>query len=154
MIDGSVHAGPNAVLAFHREGYRKTDLELGDLLETLTYRGFWHATRAHHKEGLKEIWRSLSKKAFVKSLQRLIPEMTEDDLIETPSGVRTQAITPGGALVDDFLIVRGAHSIHVCNAPSPAATASLEIGRVVADQVPNLRTAVTMGAPGREVPTV
>lgn len=150
MIDGSVHAGPNAVLAFHREGYQKLDVELGDLVETLTYRGFWNVARAHPREGLKEVWRSLSKKAFLTSLQRLIPELTEDDLIEAPSGIRAQAITPDGALVDDFLILRDVHSIHVCNAPSPAATASLEIGKAVADQVPDLRTAVTVGMFGRE----
>jgi L-2-hydroxyglutarate oxidase len=143
MIDGSVHAGPNAVLACHREGYRRTDLKMSDLLETLTYGGFWHAARRHGKEGLKEIWRSLSKRSFLRSLQRLIPSLEEDDLIEVPSGVRAQAMRPDGALVDDFLIIQDAHSIHVCNAPSPAATASLEIGKAVADRVPDLRTAVT-----------
>jgi (S)-2-hydroxyglutarate dehydrogenase len=154
MIDGSVHAGPNAVLAFCREGYRKTDVGLGDLLETLTYRGFWNAARRHGGEGLKEIWRSLSKRSFVRSLQRLIPAVEEDDLIEAPSGVRAQAMTPDGALVDDFLIAQDAHSIHVCNAPSPAATASLEIGRAVADRVPDLRTAVTLGMPDHEARTI
>ena len=147
MIDGSVHAGPNAVLAFHREGYRKTDVNVGDLWQTLTYRGFWNAASQHGKEGLKEIWRSLSKKLFVRSLQRLIPNITEADLIAAPSGVRAQAMRPDGALVDDFLIVQDARSIHVCNAPSPAATASREIGKAVADRVPELRTAVTVGIP-------
>jgi L-2-hydroxyglutarate oxidase len=150
MIDGSVHAGPNAVLAFGREGYRKTDLDWGDLFETLTYPGFWHIARRHHKEGLKEMWRSVSKKSFVRSLQRLIPEVVADDLTEAPSGVRAQALMPDGKLVDDFLIVHGENSIHVCSAPSPAATASLEIGKAVANQVPELRSAMTVGARGPE----
>ncbi len=94
MIDGSVHAGPNAVLAFRREGYRKSDFRLGDLFETLTYRGFWNVARRHYKEGLKEIWRSLNKRAFVKSLQRLIPAVAENDLVEASSGVRAQALLP------------------------------------------------------------
>lgn len=144
MIDGGVHAGPNAVLACHREGYRKTDLKMSDLWETLTYGGFWHAALRHGKEGLKEIWRSLSKRAFLRSLQGLIPSLEEDDLVEASSGVRAQAMRPDGTLLDDFLIIQDAHSIHVCNAPSPAATASLEIGKAVADRVPELRTAVTV----------
>lgn len=144
MIDGSVHAGPNAVLAFEREGYRRTDLNLWDLFETLTYPGFWNIARKHHKEGLKEMWRSVSKSSFVSSLQRLIPEIVESDLAEAPAGVRAQALMPDGKLVDDFLIVHGENSIHVCNAPSPAATASLEIGKAVVDQVPELRSAATV----------
>jgi len=142
MIDGSIHAGPNAVLAFQREGYRKSDLGFNDLCETLTYRGFWNVARRHFREGLKETWRSMSKKAFVKSLQRLIPTVAESDLIEAPSGVRAQALLPNGLLVDDFLIQRGTNSIHICNAPSPAATASLEIGKAIASEVPELRTDV------------
>jgi L-2-hydroxyglutarate oxidase len=143
MIDGSVHAGPNAVLAFKREGYHKTDVNLSDLFETLTFPGFWKLARKNFGEGMKEIYRSLSKKAFVKSLQQLIPEVTESDLVPTHPGVRAQALMPNGQLVDDFLILNGQNSIHVCNAPSPAATASLEIGRYVAEHVPELRTAVT-----------
>ena len=142
MIDGSVHAGPNAVLAFEREGYHKTDLNLGDFFETLTYPGFWNIARRNYKEGLKEMWRSVNKSSFVRSLQRLIPEVVEDDLNVAPAGVRAQALMPNGKLVDDFLILRGDDSIHVCNAPSPAATASLEIGKAVAAQVPELRSAV------------
>ena len=148
MIDGSVHAGPNAVLAFEREGYRKSDFRFGDLCETLTYRGFWNVARRHYKKGLKEIWRSVNKRAFVKSLQRLIPAIAESDLIEAPSGVRAQALLPDGNLVDDFLIQRDTNSIHICNAPSPAATASLEIGKVVANEVPKLRSAVMESVPG------
>ena len=142
MIDGSVHAGPNAVLALQREGYGKTELGFRDLVETLTYRGFWKFARKHYKEGLQEMQRSVSKKAFVKSLQQLIPEISTNDLVPTAAGVRAQALMPDGKLADDFLIINGPRSMHVCNAPSPAATASLEIGKAVANQVPDLRTAV------------
>ena len=135
MIDGSVHAGPNAVLVLKREGYRKTDLNCVDLLETLTYRGFWKLARRHYKEGIMEIYRSLSKKAFARNLQQIIPEVDKSDLVPTHSGVRAQALSPDGQLGDDFLIVNGRNSIHLCNAPSPAATASLEIG----NRVPELR---------------
>jgi L-2-hydroxyglutarate oxidase len=139
MIDGSVHAGPNAVLAWQREGYEKTDIDLRDLLETLTYRGFWNLARHHYKEGFAEMYRSFSKKAFVRSLQQLIPEVQAEDLVPAQSGVRAQALLPNGGLVNDFLLVHGTNSIHVCNAPSPAATASLEIGKEVARQIPELR---------------
>lgn len=144
MIDGAVHAGPNAVLAFKREGYHKTDFNCADSFETLTFAGFWKLARKHFKEGLMEVYRSLSKKAFVRSLQQLIPEITENDLTPTHAGVRAQALMPDGRLVDDFLILNAPNAVHLCNAPSPAATASLEIGRYVADQIPDLRTAVTI----------
>ncbi len=144
MIDGSVHAGPNAVLALQREGYHKADVVFRDLLETLTYRGFWNLARKHYKEGLAEMHRSFSKKAFVRSLQQLIPELTASDLIPAKAGVRAQALLPSGALVDDFLLVHGTNSIHVCNAPSPAATASLEIGKEVVNHIPELRTSSTV----------
>jgi L-2-hydroxyglutarate oxidase len=140
MIDGSVHAGPNAVLALRREGYRKSNVGLGTLLEIATYSGCWQLARRHMKAGLKEVWRSLSKKAFTDSLRRLIPEIRESDLTPTTSGVRAQALLPNGQLMDDFLIQPGPNSLHVCNAPSPAATASLEIGEAIAAQVPELRT--------------
>jgi L-2-hydroxyglutarate oxidase len=143
MIDGSVHAGPNAVLALRREGYRKSDIGLGAVLESLSYPGFWRLARKHYREGLKEMHRSLSKNAFVHSLQKMIPEICAEDLVPAAAGVRAQALLPDGRLVDDFLTLRGPNSIHVCNAPSPAATASLEIGKAVADEVPELRTAVT-----------
>ncbi len=143
MIGGSIHAGPNAVLALRREGYRKTDIGLGAVLEALTYPGLWRLGRKHYKEGLREIHRSLSKKAFVQSLQQLIPEIRAQDLIPAPAGVRAQALLPNGILVDDFLTLPGPDSIHVCNAPSPAATASLEIGQAIAEQVPEMRMAVT-----------
>ncbi|HEY5705647.1 MAG TPA: L-2-hydroxyglutarate oxidase [Terrimicrobiaceae bacterium] len=143
MIDGSVHAGPNAVLAFKREGYQKTDINFADLFETLTFGGFWKLARKNLKEGLKEMYRSVSKQAFVRSLQQLIPEITESDLVPTHAGVRAQALMPDGKLVDDFLILNAPNAIHVCNAPSPAATASLEIARAVAERVPELRKLVT-----------
>jgi (S)-2-hydroxyglutarate dehydrogenase len=136
MIDDSVHAGPNAVLAFKREGYRRMDINCADLFETLTFPGFWNLVRKHYRDGMTEMLRSVSKRAFVKGLQQLIPELTEDDLVPTHSGVRAQALMADGKLVDDFLIVTGKNSIHVCNAPSPAATASLEIGRFIANQLP------------------
>jgi L-2-hydroxyglutarate oxidase len=136
MIDGSVHAGPNAVLSFKREGYHRGDVDWRDLGEVLTFPGFWRLAARHAREGLKEMYRSLSKAAFVRSLQRLIPEVRAEDLVPAEAGVRAQALRSDGALVDDFLIVRGPRSLHVCNAPSPAATASLEIGRAVAAQVP------------------
>lgn len=138
MIDGTVHAGPNAVLAFKREGYSKTDFALADFLDTLGYAGFWKLARTNFGEGWMEMRRSLSKNLFVRSLQRLIPEVRAEDLEPCAAGVRAQALLPDGKLVDDFLIVKGHHSIHVCNAPSPAATASLQIGQAVADQVPVL----------------
>ena len=146
MIDGSVHAGPNAVLALQREGYRKTDVDLRDVFEMATYPGLWHLVRKHHREGLAEVYRSLSKRVFVRDLQRLIPEVTEPDLIRTKSGVRAQALKRDGNLVSDFLLVSGPSSIHVCNAPSPAATASLEIGKAVAAKVPELRKSASVGA--------
>lgn len=136
MIDGSVHAGPNAVLSFKREGYKKTDFDLQDFTETMTYPGFWRLAAKNAGEGIQEIIRSLSKAAFVRSLQRLIPEVQADDLIPTHAGVRAQALKPDGKLVDDFLIVRGENSLHVCNAPSPAATSSIEIGKAIAEQIP------------------
>lgn len=136
MIDGAIHAGPNAVLALKREGYNRTDLDWGDLLETLTFPGFWRLARKYYRDGIREMARSFSKRAFLRSLQRLVPEIADADLVPAESGVRAQALTSAGELVDDFLIVEGKDSIHVCNAPSPGATASLEIGHFVANRVP------------------
>lgn len=141
MIDGSVHAGPNAVLALKREGYHKSDINGADLWDTIAFPGFWKLARNYYKEGWAEIYRSFNKQAFVRSLQQLIPEIEAEDLIPAHAGVRAQALRPDGGLVDDFLIVDGWNSIHVCNAPSPAATASLEIGKAVANRIPELRTA-------------
>jgi L-2-hydroxyglutarate oxidase len=136
MIDGSVHAGPNAVLSLKREGYKKTDFDLRDFVEVMTYPGFWKLAAKHADEGIKEIVRSLSKAAFVRSLQRLIPEVQAEDLIPTHAGVRAQALMNDGKLVDDFLIIKGKNSVHVCNAPSPAATSSIAIGKAIVAQIP------------------
>ena len=136
MIDGSVHAGPNAVLAFKREGYKKTDFNLRDFCEIVSFDGFWKLARKNLGEGMKEIYRSFSKAAFVRSLQRLIPEIQPADLVPCKAGVRAQALLSDGNLVDDFLIIRGRNALHVCNAPSPAATASLEIARAIVKQIP------------------
>jgi len=135
MIDGSVHAGPNAVLSLKREGYHRTSFNLRDSMEIMTYPGFWRLIVRHTKMGISEMHRSFSKGAFVRSLQRLIPEIQADDLVPAEAGVRAQALRRDGGLVDDFMIVRGANAIHVCNAPSPAATASLEIGRTIVEQL-------------------
>lgn len=136
MIDGSVHAGPNAVLSLKREGYNKTDFDLRDFTEVMTYPGFWKLAASHADEGIQEIIRSFSKAAFVRSLQKLIPEVQAEDLVPTHAGVRAQALMNDGKLVDDFLIVQGKNATHVCNAPSPAATSSLEIGKAIAGAVP------------------
>ena len=135
MIDSSVHAGPNAVLAFKREGYKKTDFNLRDFCEIMSYRGFWKLARKNLGEGMAEIYRSFSKPAFVRSLQRLIPEIESADLVPCKAGVRAQALLNDGNLVDDFLMIRGHNALHVCNAPSPAATASLEIARAIVAQI-------------------
>jgi L-2-hydroxyglutarate oxidase len=132
MVGGRVEAGPNAVLALAREGYRKTDLNLADLSETLGFSGFRKLSRRYWKEGIQEMWRSVSKGAFVRNLQQLIPEITAADLEPAPAGVRAQALSADGSLVDDFHIVSDRRCLHVCNAPSPAATASLEIGKHIA----------------------
>ena len=143
MIDGSVHCGPNAVLAFKREGYKKTDFNLRDFCETMSYRGFWRLARKNFGEGMKEIYRSVSKAAFVHSLQQLIPEVEAADLLPCEAGVRAQALLNDGRLVDDFLIVRGQNALHVCNAPSPGATASLEIGKAIVAQISQRSAKVT-----------
>ena len=132
MIDGGVHAGPNAVLAFKREGYRKTDFAAGDLIETLAYSGFWKMASEHLASGLAEMRRSLVKKYFVNSLRQMLPEIGPDDLMPCVAGVRAQAVFNDGRLVDDFLIDQGSGYLNVINAPSPAATASLVIGRHLA----------------------
>ncbi|MEI2664842.1 L-2-hydroxyglutarate oxidase [Rossellomorea sp. LJF3] len=138
MIGGGIEAGPNAVLSLKREGYKKTDFDVKDLSEVMKYKGFWKLASKYWKEGAKEMWRSYSKKAFVKSLQELIPSVQEADLVPASSGVRAQALQSDGTLVDDFFIVPSKRSIHVCNAPSPAATACFPIGKAIADKVPEL----------------
>lgn len=136
MIDGSVHAGPNAVLALAREGYNWGRMNLRDMIGALTYPGLWRIARRHLHYGLGEVARSLSKPRFTASLARLIPEITEADLIPSSAGVRAQAVKPDGQFVDDFLIVAKGCQVHVLNAPSPAATASLEIAQCVVSRLP------------------
>ncbi|OFZ53954.1 MAG: hydroxyglutarate oxidase [Bdellovibrionales bacterium RIFOXYC1_FULL_54_43] len=136
MIDGTVHAGPNAVLALKREGYGWTEFSLRDFTETMIFPGFWKLALRNMGEGSKEMWRSLSKKAFVRNLQSLIPEVTDADVVTSQSGVRAQALLPDGQLVDDFLIEKDVNAVHVLNAPSPAATCSIEIGRAIAEMLP------------------
>jgi len=130
-IDGGVLAGPNAVLALKREGYRKTDVGLADLKEILVFPGFWRMARRHWRSALREAWRSLSKGAFLRALRRLAPDLRGSDLRPGGSGVRAQAVDRQGRFVDDFLIVPAGRMIHVLNVPSPAATASLVIGRTI-----------------------
>lgn len=131
-VQGGIEAGPNAVLAFKREGYRMMNVSLRDLAQYGTYLGFWRMAIQHWQMGFGEFYRSLSKAAFVKALQRLLPELEEKDVVRGGSGVRAQALEPNGRLVDDFRIVQADHMIHVLNAPSPAATASISIGRTIA----------------------
>jgi L-2-hydroxyglutarate oxidase len=127
-IHGYVEAGPNAVLALAREGYRKTDFKLRDLWETLSFSGFRSVARRYWRVGIAEQYRSLSKRAFTRALQRLVPEIAIDDLQPGGAGVRAQAVAADGALLDDFVIRQIGNAIHVLNAPSPGATASLAIG--------------------------
>jgi L-2-hydroxyglutarate oxidase LhgO len=132
-VNGKVDAGPSAVLALEREGYRRTNVSLHDLASSLTFPGFWRMAAKHWRSGFGEYYRSLSKSAFVRALQRLLPEVCEADLVPGDSGVRAQAVGRDGALVDDFQIVPSARMLHVLNVPSPAATASLLIGRTIVD---------------------
>ena len=131
VIDGGIEAGPNAVLAFRREGYHFSDLDLGELIETLRFRGFRKLAQKYWRTGLKEMRRSYSKAHFVKALQKLIPEINRDDVVRGRSGVRAMACHRSGQLADDFLILQTKKGIHVVNAPSPAATASLAIGEEI-----------------------
>ena len=135
MIQGGVECGPNAVLAFAREGYTKSKINLRDLGESLTYPGFLRMALRHWKKGLNEMWRSCSKAAFVRGLQKLVPEIKAADLRPAPAGVRAQAILRDGTLVDDFLFTESESAIHVINAASPAATAALNIGRILSDKI-------------------
>jgi len=131
-VHGEVEAGPNAVLAFAKEGYRFGRVNPGELAGTLMYRGFWHMARRYWRMGSYEMYRSLRKTAFVQALQRLLPALTENDVVPGGAGVRAQAVSPDGSLVDDFRIVATADAVHVLNAPSPAATASIAIARHIA----------------------
>jgi L-2-hydroxyglutarate oxidase LhgO len=132
-IDGNVWAGPNAVLALARTGYRRRDVSLRDLAENLRNRGFQRLARRYWRTGLAEMWRDVSKRAFAAELRRYVPELQNDDLVFGPSGIRAQAVDPDGSIVDDFRLGGSSHVLHVRNAPSPAATASLAIGRHLAE---------------------
>jgi L-2-hydroxyglutarate oxidase len=132
-INGSVDAGPNAVFAFRREGYHRTDFNLTDMASSLIFPGFWRMAVRHWRSGVDEFRRSFSKPAFVRALQRLIPEVIEKDLVPGSSGVRAQALKRDGTLVDDFQFVPSRRMLHVLNVPSPAATASIAIGRSIVD---------------------
>ncbi|MBM4319093.1 MAG: L-2-hydroxyglutarate oxidase [Deltaproteobacteria bacterium] len=146
MIRGGVEAGPNAVLSFKREGYGRFSFSLPDMMRFTFSRGFWRMAGRHWRMGLHELWRSFSKRAFVEALRQLVPELTLADVHRSGAGVRAQALEPDGALVDDFRIVQGERMVHVLNAPSPAATASIAIGRSIARQAE-----ATFDLPGRRV---
>ena len=135
MLDGSVHAGPNAVLALHREGYHWRKLSLTDVSDVARFPGTWHLARRFARTGADEVLRSLSRKRFARSLARLVPAITEHDLVRAQAGVRAQAMRRDGSLVDDFLIDTAPRQVHVLNAPSPAATSALEIADHIATQV-------------------
>ncbi|HEV7978046.1 L-2-hydroxyglutarate oxidase [Amycolatopsis sp.] len=136
MLDGSVHAGPNAVLALSREGYGWGDISAKDLAEVARFPGVWKLAKKYaYPTGLDEVRRSFSRRRFAASLARLVPAVQPEDIVRHGSGVRAQALLPSGALVDDFLIESAPNQVHVLNAPSPAATSALEIAKYVADQV-------------------
>lgn len=135
MIHGGVECGPNAVFAFAREGYRKSDVNLRELAACLTYSGFIRMASKYWQMGLGEMWRSLNKSAFVKALQQLVPEIRAEHLVPAPAGVRAQAVDSSGRLLDDFAFTQTARMVHVLNAPSPAATAAFSIGQSVADKL-------------------
>ena len=137
-VDGEVEAGPNAVFAFAREGYGWTRINPRELAQSLRYPGVWQLARKHWRVAAYEYYRSFSKRAFVRSLQRLVPELQEEDVVRHGAGVRAQALNRDGSLADEFVIISSERSLHVLNAPSPAATASLAIGRHLAAQVPEL----------------
>lgn len=137
MISGGIEAGPNAVLAFKREGYKFSDFNFKDMGQTLAWPGFWKIVAKYGQTGIGEIYRSLSKAAFTRSLQKLIPEINQDDLIEGGAGVRAQACDKKGNLIDDFNFLQNGNIIHVRNAPSPAATSSLSIGKLISEKILN-----------------
>ncbi|MFZ3278911.1 MAG: L-2-hydroxyglutarate oxidase [Candidatus Sulfotelmatobacter sp.] len=132
-VSGRIDAGPNAVLAFRREGYRRTDFKLKDLASSLAFPGFWRMAAKYWRSGFAEVHRSFSKPAFVRALQRLVPAVRDEDLVPGGSGVRAQALKRDGTLVDDFQFVQSPKMLHVLNVPSPAATASLMIGRAIVE---------------------
>jgi L-2-hydroxyglutarate oxidase len=134
-LSGEVKCGPNAVLAYAREGYRSGDLNPRDLLETLTYPGFVRLAAKYWRTGLMELWRSLNKRAFLKSVRRLVPEIRREDLLPSAAGLRAQAVTREGIILDDFAFLESDRMIHVLNAPSPGATASLSLGQALVDKL-------------------
>ncbi len=134
-ITGEVKCGPNAVLALAREGYCKSDVNLGDLVESLSFPGFWKIAARYWRTGATEIWRSFSRDAFVRALKRLVPEVESGHLLPYPAGVRAQAVTPEGRILDDFAFLESARTVNVINAPSPGATAALSIGRTVVERL-------------------
>ncbi|HVC31612.1 MAG TPA: L-2-hydroxyglutarate oxidase, partial [Steroidobacteraceae bacterium] len=133
-IDGAVWCGPNAVLAFAREGYGKLRINLKDDWQTLSYGGFWRMARRWWRTGFEELYRDFNKGSFVRALQRYVPELRSEDVIPGPAGVRAQALSDSGDLVDDFIVAEAGNAIHVRNAPSPAATSSLAIGRLIVER--------------------
>lgn len=133
MIDGGIEAGPNAVLAFSRTGYSYKNISFVDLVEMFSFSGFWKMAAQHYKMGLGEFRRSLNKNLFVNALQKLVPELGYNDIVPAGAGVRAQALDKNGKLLDDFYIVENKNQVHVLNSPSPAATASISIGRYIAD---------------------
>ena len=135
MISGGIEAGPNAVFAFKKEGYKRTDFDFKEFFASLLWPGFQKVMLKYWKTGLGEMYRSFNKKAFTKALQRLIPEIKEEHLVESPAGVRAQACDRTGGLLDDFKLITQKRAIHVINAPSPAATSSLSIGKTIAEMV-------------------
>jgi (S)-2-hydroxyglutarate dehydrogenase len=140
MIGGGVECGPNAVLAFSREGYRKLQLNLRDLAGSLTYPGFLRLAVKYWRTGAGEMLRSVSKRAFVRALARLAPEIRPEHLDPAPAGVRAQALARDGSMVDDFLIEESDRVVNVLNAPSPAATSSLRIGGLIVDRLAERRS--------------
>ena len=152
MIGGFVTVGPNAVFSFKREGYTRYAFDLRDTLEALSFRGTWNVLRRHGRSGLDEFRNSLSRRRYLELCRRYCPELAIDDLLPHPSGVRAQAVLRDGTLVHDFLIKRTARTIHICNAPSPAATSAIPIGRHVAEQAEEIMAEVGGAAPERSSP--
>lgn len=134
-VDGRVECGPSAVMAFAREGYRFGSINYGELMEAIRFKGFRRLAARNWKRGVAEIFQSLSKRRYLSAARRLLPELGVDDLLPSPSGVRALALRPDGSFVDDFLILESGRMVNVCNAPSPAATAALNIGRLIGEKV-------------------
>ncbi len=154
MVHGGVEAGPNAVLAWKREGYRHRDVSMRDLVQMATYRGFWRMVAKYWRTGVGELYRSLSKAAFLRALQRLLPELRAEDIHRAGAGVRAQAVDPDGKLVDDFRLLQADRMVHVLNAPSPAATASISIGRTIAEMAARTFNLSPRGPSGNDLLSV